>query len=189
MTRLRSAITSITEPVTPLSLPAMTLTWSPFLMLTVPLRAMSEHLRCERDDAHELLVAKLAPDGSEDARAARVSVRLEDHCCVLVELDVRAIGTTALLDGPHDDSLDDFTLLDVSAGDGVLDGGDDGVTDAGITPTRATEHTDAKDLLGTGVVCDLESRLLLNHRSSPTWPSRGSRRCANAWWRTVDASP
>src|SRR5215207_10050688 len=163
MTRFCSLITSITEPVTPLSLPAMTLTWSPFLMLMEPaLRAISEHLRCERNDAHELLVAKLTPDGTEDARAARVAVGLEDHGCVLVELDVRAIRTTALLDGAHDDSLDDITLLDVSAGDGVLDSGDDRVADARVAPTRATEDTDAQDLLGTGVVGDLESRLLLN---------------------------
>src|SRR3954447_8762719 len=116
ITRSCSLITSITEPVTPLSLPAMTLTWSPFLMLTeLVLRAISEHLRCERNDAHELLVAKLTAYGTKDARATRVAIRLKDDGGVLVELDVRTIRTTTLLDGAHDDSLDDFTLLDVSA--------------------------------------------------------------------------
>src|SRR5204862_1139124 len=77
--------------------------------------------------------------------------------------DVRAVGAPALLDGAHDDSLDDIALLHVATGDRVLDGGDDDVADPGVASTRATENPDAKDLLGTGVVGDLESRLLLNH--------------------------
>src|SRR5262249_17574962 len=46
---------------------------------------------------------------------------------------------------------------------GVLDRADDDVTDAGVPTTRATEDPDAQDLFGTGVVGDLESRLLLDH--------------------------
>src|SRR5699024_1311291 len=103
--------------------------------------------------------------------ATGVPVALEDDCGVLVELDVAAVGTPALLAGAHDDRLDDVTLLDVAARDGVLDGGDDDVTDAGVTTTRATENTDAQDLLGTGVVGDAQSRLLLDHSSllSSSW--------------------
>jgi hypothetical protein len=82
---------------------------------------------------------------------------------VLVEADVGPVGTPTLLHRAHDDRLHDVTLLHVATGDGVLDGGDDDVTDAGVAPTRATEHTDAEDLLRTGVVGDLESRLLLDH--------------------------
>ena len=167
----------------------------------------SEHLRRERDDLHELLLAQLAAHGAEDAGAARLAVVLEDDGGVLVEADVGAVGTAALLDGAHDDGLDDVALLDVATGDRVLDGGDDDVADAGVAPTRATEHTDAQDLLGTGVVGDLESRLLLDHRfllvvgwfsrlrgdepgrTVVTSPSRGSRRRASAWWRTAGGSP
>jgi hypothetical protein len=58
--------------------------------------------------------------------------------------------------GADDDRLDDVALLDVAAGDGVLDGGDDDVTDTGVATAGSTENTDAEDLLRTGVVGDLE---------------------------------
>jgi len=124
---------------------------------------MVRALRSQRDDLHELLVAQLAAHRAEDARATGLPVVLEDHCGVLVELDVRTVRTAALLAGAHDDSLDDVALLDVAAGDGVLDGGDDDVTDACVATAGAAEHTDAKDLLGTSVVGDTKSRLLLDH--------------------------
>ena len=66
-----------------------------------------------------------------------------------------------------DDRLDNFTLFDVAARDGVLDGGDDHVAYAGVTTTGTTENTDAKDHLGTGVVGDTQSRLLLDHCLTP----------------------
>src|SRR4051812_15701240 len=161
ITRCSSRSTWMTLPSAPLSLPAITLTVSPFLIFTL----ISEHLRRERNDLHEPLLAQLAAHGAEDARATGFPVGLEDHRCVLVEADVGTVGTTALLDGAHDHGLDDVALLDVAARDRVLDGGDDDVTDAGVTPTGAAEHTDAQDLLGTRVVGDLESRLLLDHLS------------------------
>src|SRR5690606_4258677 len=146
MRRSESVRTSRTRPSLPRSRPAMTTTRSPFLTL-----AMSEHLRCQRDDLHELLVTQLAAHRAEDTRAARLAVVLEDHCGVLVELDVWAVRAAALLAGAHDDSLDDVTLLDVAPGDGVLDGGDDDIADSRVAAPRATEHADAQDLLGTGV--------------------------------------
>src|SRR5512135_1569208 len=120
----------MTFPVTPLSLPLMTTTRSPFL--TRMLWAMVlQHLRGERDDLHVLLLPELTADWAEDAGPPGVTVPLEDHRGVLVELDVGPVGTTTLLDGPHDDGLDDLTLLDVAARDGVLDGRHDDVADAG----------------------------------------------------------
>src|SRR4029453_3012860 len=68
-----------------------------------------------------------------------------------------------LLSGSHDHCLDDLALLDVAARDGVLDRTDDDVADARIPATGSAEHPDAQDLLGTGVVGDLEPRLLLDH--------------------------
>jgi hypothetical protein len=67
----------------------------------------SEHLRGQRDDLHELLLAQLAAHRAEDARPARVAAGLDDDGRVLVEPDVAAVGTTALLGGADDDGLDD----------------------------------------------------------------------------------
>src|SRR4051812_34826032 len=154
----------MTLPLAPLSLPAMTTTVSPFLTF------MSEHLRCQRDDLHELLVAQLTADRSEDAGTPRLVVRLDEHGGVLVEPDVGTVGTTALLHGPHDDGLDDIALLHVGAGDGLLHRRDDDVPDARVAAARATENTDAKDFLRTGVVGDAQPRLLLDHLQLLTIP-------------------
>src|ERR1700710_9000 len=72
ITRCSSRSTWMTLPSAPLSLPAITLTVSPFLMRTL----MSEHLRCQRDDLHELLLAQLAAHGAEDARSTGFPVVL-----------------------------------------------------------------------------------------------------------------
>jgi hypothetical protein len=98
-----------------------------------------DNLRCQRDDLHELPVAKLATDRSEDTGAAGVTVVLEDHRGVLIELDVGAVGTTGLLDGADDDGLDHIALLDVAARDRVLDGRDDDVTEAGVAALGPAE--------------------------------------------------
>src|SRR6478736_7526974 len=133
-TRSRSVRTSRTRPCLPRSLrePEMTTTRSPFLIF-----AMSEHLRRQRDDLHELLVAQLAAHRAEDARATGLPVVLEDHGGVLVELDVRTVGTARGLDRADDDGLDHIALLDVSARDRVLDGRDDRVTEACVAALRA----------------------------------------------------
>src|SRR5699024_2129279 len=89
--------------------PVITWTRSPFLIFIL---AISQHLRCQRDDLHEALVAQLAADGAEDARSARLAVGLEDHRRVLVEADVGAVGAPTLLGRADDDRLDDVALLD-----------------------------------------------------------------------------
>src|SRR5690606_34410130 len=116
----------------------------------------SDHLRGERDDAHELLLAQLPADRAEDTRATRVAVVLDQDGGVLIEADVGAVGAAALLGGAHHDSLDHVTLLDTGAGKGVLHRRDDDVADTRVAPTRAAEHPDAEDLLRTRVVGDLE---------------------------------
>src|ERR1700743_1599220 len=102
---------------------------------------MSEHLRCERHNAHEALVAQLAADGPENAGPARLLLVVDENGCVLVEADVAAVGTTLFLLRPHDDALDDVTSFDRGTGDGVLDRGHEHVADAGVAPARPAQHT------------------------------------------------
>src|SRR5215210_8069210 len=89
-----------TLPVLPASLPDMTRTLSPRRIFSAtisaslrhaPRRAPSKHLRGERDDLHEVALAQLARDGSEDAGPARVSRVVDQHGGVLVEGDVGAV--------------------------------------------------------------------------------------------------
>src|ERR1700709_1048641 len=123
-TRCSSRCTWITLPSAPLSLPAITLTVSPFLIF-IACFPISEHLRCERDDLHEPLVSQLAAHraedaraarvarpppgapGAEDGRAARLAVLPQDDRGVLVELDVGPVRAAALLSGAHDHGPDD----------------------------------------------------------------------------------
>src|SRR4051794_18773682 len=146
-TRWVSGYTAITLPVLPRSppfaceRPVISWTVSPFLILIF---GISEHLRRQRNNLHELLVPQFPAHRAEDARTPGVAVVPQNDGGILVEPDVRAVRTATLLDRAHDDRLDDVTLLHVTAGDRVLHRGDDDVTDAGVTATRATEHPDAE---------------------------------------------
>src|SRR5690606_41790450 len=65
-----------------------------------------EHLRCQRDDLHELTVPQLPADRAADAHATRLLVVLDLSRGGLVDPEVRAIQAAplhlrALDDGPH----------------------------------------------------------------------------------------
>src|SRR5262249_41374097 len=91
---------------------------------------------------------------------------LDQNGGVLIEADIGAVSAALLLAGPHHDRLDDVALLDTSAGQRVLNGRHDDVTDARVSPATAAEHADAQDLLRSGVIGDLEPRFLLDHVNS-----------------------
>src|SRR3954453_17112829 len=96
ITRSCSDSTAMTVPSAPLSFPAMTRPRSPFLMFRFFLFAMSEHLRGEQYYSHQLLLTQPPADGAEDRGATRLAVAPKDDRAVLVEANVRAVGTAAL---------------------------------------------------------------------------------------------
>src|SRR6266545_2728733 len=155
-TLLRPGSTRSTRPLAVMSLPAITITRSSLWIFMV-----LQHLWRETDDLHEALVPQLAAHRAEDARATRVLLLVDDDGSVLVEADVGAVGAALLLLGAH------VAFLDRAARDGVLHRRDDDVADGGVASPGAAEHADAQDLLGTRVVGDLESRLLLDHLLGP----------------------
>ena len=53
---------------------------------------MSDHLRGEGHDLHELVLAQFTTDRSEDTSALRFTARAENDGGVLVELDVGAVA-------------------------------------------------------------------------------------------------
>src|ERR1700722_20299365 len=169
MTRSRLGMARTTSAFLPLSLPDRTITWSPLWIF------MSEHLRCERHDAHEALVAQLAADGPENAGPARLLLVIDENSGVLIEADVAAVGTTLFLLRAHDDALDDVAPLDGGTRDGVLDRGHEHIADAGVAPARPAEHADAEHLACAGVVGDPEPGFLLNHRARSTTSVRRQR--------------
>src|SRR5699024_1207375 len=119
-TNTRSPATRITSPRWPLFLPVMTTTWSPLRIrfMTFLVYAL-QHFRRERDDLHELLATQLTCDRSEDARADRLVLVVEQHHGIAVEADQRTIGTAHALAGTHHDRVVDLALLDLAARDRV----------------------------------------------------------------------
>src|SRR5213079_3140912 len=76
-----------TLPRLPRSLPPTTITSSSALIL----RDISEHLRGQRHDLHEVALPQFPRHGAEDARAPRVVLGVDQHSGVLVERDVGAV--------------------------------------------------------------------------------------------------
>src|SRR5690606_5378064 len=84
------ASTLSTVPRLPLSRPARTTTSSPFLILFIMLLP-SQNFRRQRDDPHELLGAKFAGHGAEDAGPDGLELVVEQHRGILVEPDQRSV--------------------------------------------------------------------------------------------------
>src|SRR5438067_7695454 len=157
----------------PRSLPERTRTVSPFFtcgfcggssFCFLAPAYISNDLGSERNDLHELPLAQLAGHRSEDARAHRLVLIVDQHRSVVIELDVGAIATAKLLHGADDDCFDHGALLDRSIGRGFFDRGGDDVADAGVfAGRRAADHLDRRNLLRAGVVRDVQDCSHLNH--------------------------
>src|SRR5262245_49140752 len=121
------------------------------------LMCILDYLRRQADDLQKASLAQLAGHGPEDACSARVLVFLvEQHQSVAIEADIAPVVAPGRFFEPHDHALDNFTWLDIAAGDCLLDTGDDDITEAGIASPAAAQHLDAHALLGAGVVRNVE---------------------------------
>src|SRR6056297_4257782 len=155
--------TLVIVPVWPLSLPARTITLSPFFSLA----AILQHLRGERDDFHEVLAAQLANHRPEDTGADRLVVVVEDHGGVAIKTDRGAVFTTYFFGGAYDDGLADVTFLHAAARDGFFHRDDNDVAHGGVFTLRATQDLDALNSACAGVVSDIQIGLHLDHLVSP----------------------
>src|SRR5690349_7228953 len=100
---------------------------------------MSEHLRSKRNDLHEVLFAKFTGNWSEDTRALRVVVLVDDHDSVVVEAEVTTVFALHRLFRANNHGADNFTLLHGSAGLSLADVSGDDVTDVGLE-RRLPDH-------------------------------------------------
>src|SRR2546428_4038082 len=127
---------------------------------------ISDHLRRERHDLHELLLTQLAPDRPEDAGRAGLALVGDEHRGVLVEADVGPVLALRLLGGPDDDGPRHLALLDLPGRDGVLDRDDDDVAQPTVAALGPPEHADHERATRARVVGDLDDRFLLDHDPS-----------------------
>src|SRR5207253_108092 len=108
-------------------------------------------------------LAQFTRDWPKDTSATRVIFLADDHRCVVIEANMRAIRTDKLFRRSHDNRTHDFALLHRTTRRSYLYRRDDHIAHEAVAHARATQNSDAHDLFRAGVVGHLESRLLLNH--------------------------
>src|SRR5574337_596787 len=174
ITRLPS-ITLRMAPRRPLSLPAITMTSSPFLILLMPVRSSrSQHFRRQRNDAHEPLGAQLARYRPEDARTDGLQLVVEQHRGIAVETDQRTVRAAHAAPGTHHHCFVDLALLDLAARNGVADAHLDDIADARIAAFGAAQHLDAFQAACADVVGGIEHGAHLDHDCASAWLAAGA---------------
>ncbi len=121
-----------------------------------------EHLRSEGDNFHEVFIAEFASDGTEDTSAAGSFILFDDDGGIFVETDIGAVGSAKTFFGANDDGFNDVAFFDLTAGSGGFYGGNDNVTDIGVTAEGAAEDANTHNFLCAGIIADVKARLLLN---------------------------
>ena len=91
------------------------------------------------------------------------AVRVDQNGCVLIELDVAAVGTTNFLLHANDHAADDVALLHVGVRRGFFNAADDDIAQSRVTALRAAQDLDALHLASAGVIGHCEHGLHLNH--------------------------
>src|SRR5260370_34159518 len=147
LTLPRAGATARTRPRFPLSRPAIRTTWSFFRIFvrfvalnSLYLRrrfttcATSNNLRRQRNNLHVILVAQLARNRAEDARADGRPVFLNQHGGVLIEPNIGAVATPHFFARPHDDPILHSPLLDTAVESGLFDGHLDPIAETGNPP-------------------------------------------------------
>lgn len=79
-----------------------------------------QYFGSEGDDLH-ILIAKLTSDGTENTGTAHFTLVVQKHHGVVVETDIRSVGTSDLLGRSNYDCLRYSTLLDIARRRSALD--------------------------------------------------------------------
>ena len=122
-----------------------------------------QRFRCQRHDLHVLLIAKLTCDRTEDTRAPRCAIGVDEHRSVLVELDIAAVAATNFFLHANDHTADDFAFFDVAIRHCFFNAANDNITKTSLTAFRATEDLDALHFTCAGVIGNGKHALHLNH--------------------------
>src|SRR5919202_549127 len=163
-TRLSFGITFWTSPRLPFSLPEITVTISPRLILR-PIYSL-KHLRGQRDYSRITLIPEFASYRPEDARSTRGAIVIDDDARILTEPDVRPVVPPRLLLGSHYDSPNYIALTHATARGRLFDRGNNHVADSGVPPLACTDDPDTEQAPCTRVVGHLEPCLVLDHYSA-----------------------
>src|SRR5437899_46909 len=150
--------------------------------------------RGQADNSQEAALAQFPRHGAEDARAPRILFVVDQHQRVAVEAHIAAVVAARALAAAHNDAPDHIAWLDLAAGNGFLDAGNDHITEPRVAPPRAAQNLNAHAFLGARVIGHIQVRIHLNHRRpsfpTPTRPLTTPARqpaCRTDWqyWQSV----
>ena len=96
---------------------------------------------------------------SRKTRVGKVVSDKMDKTIVVIEADIGTVIPADTLGAANDDSLDHLALLDSAAGLGLTDRRHDDVADVAELPGGTAQDADALDLLGAGIIGNLQIRL------------------------------
>src|SRR3989338_1432106 len=156
LTSRYSPRTCSTLPRLPLSLPAITITSSFFLILRMifldSIYFRLQHFRCQRNDLHELFGTQLACHRPEDTRADRLQFCIQQHSRIAIEPDQRTIRAAHALGSANHDGVVHFTLLYATTRSCIPDADLDDITNGSITALGTAQYLDAHHGTRTGIV-------------------------------------
>src|SRR5688572_11674413 len=121
------------------------------------------HLRRERDNLHEVLVAQLARYWSENASADWRSIFLDQDRGILIEPDIRSISTAHFFSRAHDHCVLNRALFNRSIGRRLFDRYLDPVSQAGDFSGGASDRHDHLHASRPRIVSNLQRGLHLDH--------------------------
>src|ERR1700678_266635 len=100
------------------------------------------NFRGQRNNLQELLLAQLAGNRPQDARAYRLTGLVDQHSRVLVEADVGSIAAAIFLAGAHNYSLHNLALLHRSIRRRLFYGGRNYIAQTSLLAGSATQGKD-----------------------------------------------
>src|SRR5690625_618525 len=92
-----------------------------------------QNFRCQCHNFHELVGAQLAGHRSENSRANRLKLAVEQYGSVVVKPDQRSVTAAHTLGSPHHNGVVNLAPLYPPARDGIAHCHLDDIADVGIT--------------------------------------------------------
>src|SRR5215471_9795501 len=123
-----------------------------------------EHLRRKRSYSQEVSIAQFTGYRAEDTCASRVVASGDEHCRVIVEANMRTVGSHILFCYTYYHRIHDLTFFHLSIRCSLLDRGFNNIPYLGITFGRTAHYADTHNFFCASVIGDFQTRLRLNHR-------------------------
>src|SRR5438876_299953 len=120
-----------------------------------PLRYL-EHLRRKRSDSQEVSIAQFTGYRAEDTCASRVIASSNEYRCVIVEANMRTIGSHILFCHTYYHGIHDLAFFHLCIRCSLLDRGFNDISYFGITFGRTAHYADTHNFFCASVIGDFQ---------------------------------